>query len=113
MAKSLLIATASATSEADVPAYNEWYLGTHIPEVSAAIGCVTKVTRYAVVDPATGVESKVRVSAVYELDTDDVQAAAAALGGAIPTMTMTNLMDREIDPPVMQWLHVLPAAFQG
>ena len=113
MTKALLIATASVKSEADIAAYDEWYLGTHIPEVSAAFGCVTKVTRYAVVDPMTGEASKVRATAVYELETDDLKAAAGRFFAAIPTMQMTDLMDREIDPPAMQWVSQLPASQQA
>ena len=109
MAKALLIATASVKSEADISAYNEWYEGTHIPEVSEAFGCVTNVTRYAVVNPMTGEVSKVRATAVYELETDDLQAAAARFFAAIPNMNMTDLMDRENEPPVMQWVSELAA----
>jgi hypothetical protein len=112
MTNALLIATASVKSEADLEAYDRWYLGTHIPEVSAAFGCVVKVTRYAVVDPMTGVASKTRATAVYELETDDLKAAAERFFAAIPTMNMTDLMDREIEPPVMQWVSQLPAAQQ-
>ena len=108
MAKCALIATASVQSEADVAAYNEWYNSTHIPEVSAALGCVTNVTRYAIVDHVTGEESKVRFSAVYELDTDDLHGTAAKFFAALPGLNRSEHMDREIDPPVMQWLRAFP-----
>ena len=108
MSKSALIATASVKTEADVPAYNEWYDNTHIPEVCAALACVTNVTRFSIIDPTTGEASKVRMTAIYELETEDLQAAAAKFFAALPTMNRTELMDREIDPPAMQWITAFP-----
>lgn len=94
MSKSLLVAFSSATSEDQIDAFNEWYTQTHVPEVSKALGSVTKVTRFQVVDPATGQKIN-RFCAIYEMDESDPSKSAASLAAGGPTYTMTDAINRE------------------
>lgn len=108
MAKALLIAFVSPTSmEADAE-FNKWYDEFHAREISAAVGCVTAVTRYRQAD-VTGAADLPRYIAVYELDTDDVGSVAesfSAAAGSRP-FTATNTMDMERTPPVVIWAAAL------
>jgi len=66
------------------------------------------VHRYRLADlPAepAGAPPARRYLAVYELDTDDVAAAAAALGAAATEgrMDLTPTMDLQANPPDLQW----------
>jgi hypothetical protein len=103
MAKSVLIAYASPASAEAESAFNEWYEGTHIPQVQQAVPAVSAATRYRVVDPAGA--SPVRYMCIYELDTDDVPGAAGALGAALQNgvLDMTPAMDVTVNPPDMAW----------
>lgn len=118
MAKAMFLAWASPVDEASEAEFNDWYEGTHIPQVRAAIPAITAVHRYRLADlPAApgGAEPGStpparRYLAVYELDTDDVAAAAAALGAAATggRMDMTPTMDLLANPPALQWYLALP-----
>ncbi len=108
MAKGLFLAWAEPAGNESEAEFNTWYDGTHIPQVRAAIPAITAVHRYRVADvPAAPGQQQPshRYLAVYELDTDDVADAmaalqAAAVGGRIdPTATM----DMTANPPVLQW----------
>jgi hypothetical protein len=103
MAKSMLIAYSSPTTPADSEAFSKWYTEFHIPEVRAAIPSVSKVTRWELTDPATGAKLN-RFAAVYEIDEEDVAAAARGLFAVAAGFTPTEFMDREIDPPVLHWV---------
>jgi len=108
MAKAMFLAWASPVDEASEAEFNEWYEGTHIPQVRSAIPAITAVHRYRLADlPAEpgGAPPARRYLAVYELDTDDVATAAAALGAAATEgrMDMTPAMDLQANPPDLQW----------
>jgi hypothetical protein len=82
-----------------------WYDGTHVPQVRAAIPAITAVRRYRVADvPGVGAPVAHRYVAVYEMDTDDVAGAMAALGAASTggRIEMTATMDVTANPPVLQ-----------
>jgi hypothetical protein len=102
VAKSVLIAYSSPTSAAEEDAFNDWYDNTHIDQVRAGVPGITTVSRYRVFDPA-GVGGVPRYVAIYEIDEDDVSAAAAALGAAAATgkLDPTTTMDVTTDPPVL------------
>ena len=86
MAKSMFMAWASPVDDASDTEFNAWYDGTHVPQMRAAIPAITAVHRYRVADvPGVGASSAHRYVAVYEMDTDDVAGAMAALGAASPT----------------------------
>jgi hypothetical protein len=108
MAKALLIAFVSPTSmEADAE-FNKWYDAFHAREISAAVGCVTAVTRYRQAD-ATGAADVPRYIAVYELDTDDVGSVAESFNSAAGShpFTATDTIDMERTPPVVIWAAAL------
>jgi len=109
MAKSLLLAWASPASQESAAEFEEWYEGTHIPQVRAAIPSISAVARYALADPVSG-ETGTSYLAIYELDDDDVPAAAGALQEAVTSgrMQMTAAMDLTDNPPVTQWYRQLP-----
>ena len=104
MAKALLLAWSSPSSAENETAFNDWYTGTHIPQVRAAIPSVTAVRRYHAADlPAAmaAQQPKHDYLAVYEIDTDDVPAAMIALGAG--RFDPTDTMDVTVNPPVIQW----------
>lgn len=108
MAKGLFLAWADVADNESEAEFNTWYDGTHIQQVRAAIPSITAVHRYRVADvPAAPgqMQPSHRYLAVYELDTEDVQEAmaalqAAAVGGRIDA---TATMDVTANPPVLQW----------
>ena len=108
MAKAMFLAWASPVDEASEAEFNEWYEGTHIPQVRSAIPAITAVHRYRLADLTAepgGAPPARRYLAVYELDTDDVASAAAALGAAATEgrMDMTPAMDLQASPPDIEW----------
>jgi hypothetical protein len=112
MAKALLLAwssPASASAEA-VAEFDAWYDTTHIPQVRDAIGSITRVSRFRLVDPESG-RPENRFLAVYELDDADIPAAAAALGAAAAAgrMQMSTAIDLSGNPPAAQWYQAHPA----
>jgi hypothetical protein len=106
MAKALLLAWATPSSEESSAEFNTWYDEVHIPEVKATIPSITTVNRYLLtaVDPSAPV-GPVRYLAVYEMDDADVASAAAALGGALGSgkLTMSAAMDVTGTPPATEW----------
>lgn len=102
MAKTLLIAFSSATTEAQIPEFTSWYEETHIPEVRAAIPSISDVTRYQQSDPMTG-ERINRFIAIYEIDEADIATAAGQLFSSAAGFTQSDAMDRETDPAVLHW----------
>jgi len=123
MAKAMFLAWASPIDETSEAEFNDWYEGTHIPQVRAAIPAVTAVHRYRLADlpaapagaepgsaPPGSAPPGSRYLAVYELDTNDVAGAAAALGAAATggRMDMTPTMDLQANPPDIQWYLALP-----
>jgi len=108
MAKALFLAWSSPVDDASDGEFNAWYEGTHIPQVRAAIPAITAVHRYLTADLAdggAGGQPGQRYLAVYELDTDDVAGAAAALGAAMAQgkLDLTTTMDLAVNPPALQW----------
>jgi len=110
MAKAMFLAWASPVDDASESEFNAWYDGTHVPQLRAAIPAITAVHRYRVADvPGVGASPAHRYLAVYELDTDDVAGAMAALGAASADgrIEMTATMDVTANPPVLQWYQAL------
>lgn len=108
MTQTLLLAWASPASAEDSTEFDQWYSTVHIPQMRANVPSISRVSRYALADPASG-ETSARFLAIYELDSDDVPAAAAALqegvgsGRIEPTSTM-NVADA---PPLLEWYSAL------
>src|ERR1700683_3907603 len=110
MAKSMFMAWSSPVDEASDSEFNAWYDGRHVPQVRAAIPAITAVHRYRVADvPGVGAAATHRYVAVYEMDTDDVAAAMAALGAAQTDgrIEMTPTMDLTGNPPALQWYQAI------
>jgi hypothetical protein len=110
MPKSMFMAWASPVDDASESEFNAWYDGTHVPQVRAAIPAITSVQRYRVADvPGVGGAPAHRYLAVYEMDTDDVAGAMAALGAASADgrLEMTATMDLTTNPPVLQWFQAI------
>ena len=110
MAKSMFMAWASPVDDASDAEFNAWYDGTHVPQVRAAIPAITAVHRYRIADvPSVGAAPTHRYIAVYEMDTDDVAGAMAALGAASTDgrIEMTATMDLSNNPPTLQWYQAI------
>lgn len=114
MAKALLLAWSSPLDDACDSEFDAWYDGTHIPQLRTVIPAIAAVHRFT---PAAlpdgggaGTLPTHRYLAVDELDTDDVQAAAGALGAAMAEgkLTMTPTIDITANPPVLQWYQGMP-----
>ncbi len=81
MGKFILVVQSNATTGAD-DEYNDWYNNTHLGEVLQING-FTAAQRFAAKgDPIAGSSSH-RYLAIYEMETDDPQAALDALGAAV------------------------------
>jgi len=112
MAKSMFMAWASPVDDASDAEFNAWYEGTHVPQVRAAIPAITAVHRYRIADvPGVGASPTHRYVSVYEMDTDDVAGAMAALGAASTDgrIEMTATMDVTANPPVLQRYQAITA----
>jgi len=102
----LLLAWSSPADAASAEEFHRWYSDTHVPEVRANVPGIVDVRRYTLIDPAAPDADTTRFLAVYELHTDDLPAAAGALGAAMGEgrLTMTTSMDLAGEPPVLQWV---------
>jgi hypothetical protein len=109
VARALMLAWSSPASPGQTGEFEAWYEDTHIPQIRAAVPSITAVSRYELVDLESG-EPSHRYLAVYELDGDDIPAAAASLadGAAAGRMEMTTAMDLTGNPPVAQWFREVP-----
>jgi hypothetical protein len=107
VAKALFLAWSSPVDETSEGEFNAWYDGTHIPEVRAVIPSISAAYRYRATDLPGGASQQPsqKYLCVYEMDADDVPAAAAALGSAVSEgrLHMTGTMDTQANPPVVQW----------
>ena len=99
----MLLAWSSPVDEASAEEFHQWYEGTHVPEVREAVPGIVDVRRYALNDLGADGRPATRFLAVYELETDDLAASAAALGAAAGRFTPTGTMDVAGEPPVLQW----------
>lgn len=99
-----MLAWSSPASPGQAGEFEDWYENTHIPQIRAAVPSITAVSRYQLADPESPGRSD-RYLAVYELDTDDIQAAAAALAdsAAAGRIDMTTAMNMTDNPPAAQW----------
>lgn len=99
-----MLAWSSPLSPRRIGEFDEWYEQTHIPQIRAVVPSITAASRFELVDPESP-EPSLRYLAVYELDDDDIPAAAAALAaaGAAGRLHMTPAMDLTDHPPVAQW----------
>ena len=71
MAKWVLLVQTDCTDAAQVKEFNQWYDTIHIPDILEAPGFVS-ASRYEIPSPAEG---QGRFLAIYEIESDDVQAA--------------------------------------
>ena len=99
----MLLAWSSPVDEASTEEFHQWYEGTHVPEVRKAVPGIVDVRRYGHNELTPDGGPVTRFLAVYEIRTDDLPAAAAALGAAAGRFTPTTTMDVTDDPPVLQW----------
>jgi hypothetical protein len=110
MAKALMLAWSSPVSPDRAAEYEDWYTGTHIPQVRAAVPAITAVSRFQLADPDSP-RAADRYLAIYELDDDDIPAASAALASsaAAGRLDMSPAMDVTDQPPAVQWCRAHPA----
>jgi hypothetical protein len=102
MAKGVLLLYTSPTSAEQEAEFNTWYDTTHRSEVIAGVGPIVGAQRFKQVD-LENPDAPARYLCIWELDTDDIPSAAAALGAATPGFTMTQTMDVSQNPPVAHW----------
>jgi hypothetical protein len=74
--------------------YNKWYDEEHLPDVLSVDGFVA-ARRFLAVPSVHGELPEHRFLAVYELETDDLPAALAALSAAARSMHLNPAFDRE------------------
>ncbi|MEW6476929.1 MAG: hypothetical protein AB1679_32125 [Actinomycetota bacterium] len=82
MPKAILVVQTNPTEPEREEEFNQWYTGTHLPDVLTVAG-YTAAQRYRLVegvDLLEGLEPpRQRYLAIYELDTDDLEQAAKDL----------------------------------
>jgi hypothetical protein len=90
MPKGVFVAITNPVSPEREAEYNEWYEGTHLPEVLAVDGFVS-AKRYRAVDGEAP-----KYMAVYELDSEDLAGAIQGLmkAGAEGKLTQSTASDR-------------------
>ncbi|OZC76315.1 hypothetical protein CH304_17375 [Rhodococcus sp. 15-649-1-2] len=103
MAKALLLAWSSPTAAETQTEFDNWYNGTHIPQIRDAVPSITAAHRYRLSEPtATGTG---RYLTVYEMDDADVGHAGSLLMDAVNAgrIDFTTAMDTTNEPPSMHW----------
>jgi len=99
MTTKYLIAFTNPVSTEQEQAYNDWYNGTHLPEVTALPGFRGARRFRASAAQLTG-EPQFQYVALYELD--DVETAVAALGRSGPDLTQTDTTAPEMQLVVVE-----------
>jgi hypothetical protein len=108
MARSLCLAwTDPVSPEVDVE-FDHWYENVHLPEVRQAVPSISHVSRYRMAEPngaITSARPQHRYLAVYEMDSEDIAGAEAALQSAISggDIVLSPLLDLERNPPAIEW----------
>jgi hypothetical protein len=105
MANGIFIAWTSPASPEVEDELNKWYDEIHIPQVRAAIPAIRDARRFKV----HGAEGPSRYLCIYELEGDDLDSAAAALGAASGSgqLDMTTTMNMDTAPPEVVFLEPL------
>ena len=104
MAKAVLIVTSSPASPEQESDFNRWYDEVHVGQIKAAIPAITTVCRYKQLDVEQA-GGPARYVAVYEMDSEDIPAALAALDAAMTAgnVSPTDTMDLTVAPPQLVW----------
>ena len=105
MAKTLLLVWSTPASPDVEAEFNRWYDETHVPELRAEIPSISVVNRYRQHPAPGGEPAPSRYLTVYEVDEADVDAASAALYGALGSgrTTATDTIDMAGHPPAIEW----------
>ena len=105
MTHPMLLAWSSPVSVERDAEFNEWYVGTHIPEIRQAIPGITAVQRYRVLGSGSA-DTPTRYVCCYELGGTDVASAAKALGEAraAGAFTPSDSMDVSSAPPDLKFV---------
>jgi nitroreductase len=92
MGRHLLLAATRPVDDAD-HAYNDWYDETHLSEVLKLEGfeAAQRFSVSAVMMPGAG--PVYPYLAIYEIETDDIDATLAGLRAALPAMTISDTLD--------------------
>ena len=75
MEKHILVVALNCSDPAKEDEFNEWYNTTHLPDVLETPGFI-RATRWEHTDPK---EEDAKFLALYDIETDDIQAAMKAL----------------------------------
>ncbi len=103
MPRAVLLVMTNPVSDERENEYNEWYDGTHVPDVLRVEGFVA-ATRYRIADQqmVPGDPPAFRYLAIYEVDHDDLAAAmknlAEAAGGS---MVISDALDMSSAPSAL------------
>ncbi|HWH30047.1 MAG TPA: hypothetical protein VNU26_14020 [Mycobacteriales bacterium] len=92
MTRHLLLVSADAAEGQD-DEFHRWYDQEHLPAVLAVPGFV-RAQRFAAVPATRGQLPQHRYLAVYEIETDDLPGALAALSAAARQMHLSPAFDR-------------------
>jgi len=105
MSKYFLVALTNQANGTADDEFNQWYDGTHVPQVRAAVSAITGVTRYRATDAQPSPDGSVghRFLTVYDIDTDDPAAALGSLGQGVATGAIEtgSVLDVSSNPPVL------------
>lgn len=95
MAKHMLVVLSNATEGGDKE-FNDWYTNTHIGDILRLKG-YKAAQRFRFSDRQLGEpEPAYRYLALYEVDGDDLEAAAGSLGGdSVASMEISPTLDRD------------------
>jgi hypothetical protein len=93
----MVVESAPADSERDGE-FNEWYSGTHIPEISSIPGFVA-ARRYRVREADRARSTKASYLAIYELEADDLGQPLAELAARSADGRMTSSDALQLTPP--------------
>src|SRR4051812_23150222 len=102
MPKATFIVFSNPASAGDEDAYNDWYDNVHVPDVTSIPGIVS-ARRFRAYDGRPRLEGEIGkydYLAIYELDTDDLDATFAALTEASRggTFVMSDTLGRDPKP---------------
>jgi hypothetical protein len=98
MAKGIMVVESNPADTEREAEYNEWYSGTHIPQICSVPGFVA-ARRYQIHGADGDGSTKGRYLAIYELETDDLGAALAELSARYADGRMDLSDTLQLSPP--------------
>ena len=98
MAKGIMVVESGPADDERDAEYNQWYSGTHIPEISSIPGFVA-ARRYKTREADRGRSTKARYLAIYELEADDISRPLEELAARSADGRMGRSDALQLSPP--------------